>query len=235
MPSPQVSARNNLCGAPAPQNILAGGNTINNNYNIINNIMQINCDKEREVSPSYSVFNKTAPFSGGYKQEVEVLDEAVIGAIQAKLGYSREEVRQMLKDESSFVSVLYQKMVEESCSGVSRSSFGGKPVHPSFVPSIVSSLSHASTNTNANPHNYYASLSQHNSVVSALMKKGGASSKTRATGGMENYEDESRYNSKVLMNQTMLSSSQASDCTGEQLNNTQPVHLKKSSLVEDAP
>jgi hypothetical protein len=37
-------------GYPQPQNqvqqnILSGGNTINNNFNIVNNIMQVNCEK----------------------------------------------------------------------------------------------------------------------------------------------------------------------------------------------
>jgi hypothetical protein len=43
------SARGNgYCQPPnqVQQNIMSGGNTINNNFNIVNNIMQINCEKQ---------------------------------------------------------------------------------------------------------------------------------------------------------------------------------------------
>jgi hypothetical protein len=48
------------------QNILAGGNTINNNFNIINNIMQVNCEKQqqaRAMSCGVRVIDNQSPFS----------------------------------------------------------------------------------------------------------------------------------------------------------------------------
>lgn len=54
------SARTHQSQPPvSSQNILAGGNTINNNFNIINNIMQVNNEKQRKQPDHIYEFDET--------------------------------------------------------------------------------------------------------------------------------------------------------------------------------
>jgi hypothetical protein len=41
------------------------------------------------------------------------LDESIIQSIVTKLGYTSEEVKRYVREENSFVSVLYSKIAEE--------------------------------------------------------------------------------------------------------------------------
>lgn len=41
------------------------------------------------------------------------LDEQIIQTIVSKLGYTSDDVRRYVKEENSFVSVLYHKLMEE--------------------------------------------------------------------------------------------------------------------------
>jgi hypothetical protein len=47
------------------------------------------------------------------KQNDDLLDDKLIQAIVNKLGYSSEDVRKYVKEENSFVSVLYNKLLED--------------------------------------------------------------------------------------------------------------------------
>jgi len=58
--SPRLNAHH-LPSAPGTQNVLAGGNTINNNFNIVNNIVQVQTDTYKETKEA---FNHTAPLKG---------------------------------------------------------------------------------------------------------------------------------------------------------------------------
>ena len=64
--------------------------------------MQINCDK------------------------TDGLDESIIQTIVNKLGYTADDVRKFVKEENSFVSVLYHKLIEEQGArgGYSKSTAG---------------------------------------------------------------------------------------------------------------
>jgi hypothetical protein len=41
------------------------------------------------------------------------LDESIIQTIVSKLGYTAEDVKRYVKEENSFVSVLYHKLMDE--------------------------------------------------------------------------------------------------------------------------
>ena len=61
--------------------------------------------------------------------------------ISSKLGYSFDEVRKCLRDENSFVSILYHKLQEEqqkSCQSSRYSSMisAKSGVEPSVIPSV---------------------------------------------------------------------------------------------------
>jgi hypothetical protein len=88
--------------------VLAGGNTINNNYNIVNNITQVGLQEEKEIS-----FNNTAPLQGISKTIQEGLDMQILSSLSNKLGYSIEDIKKCVKEDNSFVQVLYNKMVED--------------------------------------------------------------------------------------------------------------------------
>ncbi len=72
------------------------------------------------------------------------MEDSIIQTIVTKLGYTTDEVKRYVKDENSFVSVLYHKLVEEnrgSHPSRSTNSFSAKSnIQPSYVPSISSSL-----------------------------------------------------------------------------------------------
>lgn len=85
---------------------MSSGNTINNNFNIVNNIMQINGEKPIPASQgSNSARNSQSNLA--QHQEPTKFDESIIQTIVAKLGYTADEVRTYAKDPNSFVSVLY--------------------------------------------------------------------------------------------------------------------------------
>ena len=55
----------------------------------------------------------------------------------SKPGYSAEEVRRAAQDQNSMIGMLYGKLAEENKALMA-------PVHPSYVPSIISSLNSTS-------------------------------------------------------------------------------------------
>lgn len=78
------------------------------------------------------------------QDEPSTLEESIIQTIVTKLGYTSEEIRRYVKDENSFVSVLYHKLIEENRGNHpsrSTNSFSAKSaIQPSYVQSISSSL-----------------------------------------------------------------------------------------------
>ena len=151
LPKPP-SPRSHRHASPRTQNLLANGhqfiqNTINNNFNIINNIMPSPSDLnnyERET------FNHTAPLQGISHTVGDGLDAQILASLSNKLGYNIEDIKKCVREENSFVQVLYNKMLEDQQH--SNRSIGtgcGKVVHPSVVPSIASMASQISHSLNS--------------------------------------------------------------------------------------
>ena len=129
--------------------MLSPGNTINNNFNIVNNIINY----EKPISPNQLLQSARGSGIANTQQETSMpFEESIIQTIVTKLGYTADEVRKHVRDESSFVSVLYHKIKEEqSKANLSRSnnSLSAKSgVYPSFVPSITSTLNQSNISTN---------------------------------------------------------------------------------------
>lgn len=47
------------------------------------------------------------------QDESNIFDDTIIQTIVSKLGYSPDEVKKYIKEENSFVGVLYNKILEE--------------------------------------------------------------------------------------------------------------------------
>lgn len=71
------------------QQVLNSGNTVNNNYNIINNITQIKCGEDDTAF------------------DIEVVTSLV------KLGYNIDEVNAQLQVDGSHIKLLYAKMLAD--------------------------------------------------------------------------------------------------------------------------
>lgn len=86
----------------------SGNNPINNNFNIVNNIMQITSPNDKQM------LHNTQPLkSPRLEHQISGLDESIIQTIVTKLGYTTEDVKRYVREENSFVSVLYHKLMDE--------------------------------------------------------------------------------------------------------------------------
>jgi len=90
-------------------------------------------------------FNHTAPLTGIsqniLREEPCDLDVQLLQSLSNKLGYSIEDVKKCVREENSFVQVLYNKMQEDQQHTNRSIGTGyGKAVHPSVVPSIAMSI-----------------------------------------------------------------------------------------------
>ena len=102
-------------------NNIAPGSTINNNFNIINNITHINCppmpkadenDSLTAKSNASSLLSKNDYSARAKNPEVESVDYDLITSI-TKLGYQIEDVQKQLLNENSHIRALYDRLLQQ--------------------------------------------------------------------------------------------------------------------------
>jgi len=118
--------------------------TVNNNFNIINNITHINCPGKHETnnlectndslaakSNISSMFSKNDHSARAENpNNNESVDYDVVASI-VKLGYSMEEVQKQLQNENSHVKALYERLAKQRKNQ-------NIAICPQFVPSMIS-------------------------------------------------------------------------------------------------
>ena len=114
-----------------------GGTTQGNSANALGFAKQLHCVEQR--TPAFEPELASSPQQRFEpKDDAVELDEEIVQRIVAsKPGYSAEEVRRGAQDPNSKFGMLYSKLAEESKALMA-------PVHPSYVPSIISSLNSTS-------------------------------------------------------------------------------------------
>lgn len=128
---------------------------INNNFNIINNFM--GCPENKSAfTQDYTkrgVSARPTAKQNNWVDDDEQLNEKIVQTIVTKLGYTDSEVRKYVrKDKSSFVGVLYSKLLKDQIdktqfSTNSLNDISAKlPIQPSFIPS-VGSMTHLNLNS----------------------------------------------------------------------------------------
>ncbi len=103
----------------------APGSTVNNNFNIINNITHINCQAAEEGpaldsvggrNNTSSLFSKSNGPSARSKNAVDInpgsVDCDLVTSI-VRLGYPLEEVQKQLQDGSSHIHLLYTRLLKQ--------------------------------------------------------------------------------------------------------------------------
>jgi len=113
-PDEECSDRPKMFYVPKVMNNVSSGGTVNNNFNIVNNITHITYARD----------------AGTTKENDRSIDCDIVNSI-IRLGYSNSEITQQMQNEKSHIYLLYNRIKDQ------KQKFN-MPIPPQFVPSIAS-------------------------------------------------------------------------------------------------